>query len=295
MTIAACFGQAGWLFELCSHFRIQFLIVNILLLLLALFKKRFVIAVIAAFSACVNFVEVFNTDSGGFVVSPNVGPSIRALLFNLNSTNYRLDAVREFIKDSNPDVIVILELSETAIRILALQDLGYLYSVEKKFRDDKFGIGLYSKHKVLDSKIMTFGGLVPSIVATIDFDANPTMIVGSHPLPPISPKYYQARNRQLQELGSFIASQDILSKIVMMDMNTTPWSFVFDDFKTASGLRDSRNGFGIQSTWPTWIPLLWIPIDHVFVSESVKVVSRSVGPFLGSDHYPVIVDLIVEK
>ena len=118
-------------------------------------------------------------------------------------------------------------------------------------------------------------------------------MIGSHPLPPVNPEYLRARNRQLDDLARFVSSQESHAKIVMMDMNATPWSYVFKDFLENSGLRDSRRGFGVQPTWPTWMPLLWIPIDHVFVSEGIKIVSRKIGPSLGSDHYPVTVDFTV--
>jgi len=76
-------------------------------------------------------------------------------------------------------------------------------------------------------------------------------------------------------------------------MNGTPWSPFFKDFLLSSGLRDSREGFRLQPTWPTWFPPAWIPIDHALVSSSVVVHDRRVGPNVGSDHYPVIIDFSI--
>jgi hypothetical protein len=44
--------------------------------------------------------------------------------------------------------------------------------------------------------------------------------------------------------------------------------------------------------WPTWAPsFLRVPIDHIFVSSSWRVIDRRLGPMVGSDHLPVLVDL----
>jgi endonuclease/exonuclease/phosphatase (EEP) superfamily protein YafD len=56
-------------------------------------------------------------------------------------------------------------------------------------------------------------------------------------------------------------------------------------------LRDTRAGFGIQASWPTQIPPLGIPLDHCLVSPELVVLDRRLGPAVGSDHRPVILEL----
>ena len=42
-------------------------------------------------------------------------------------------------------------------------------------------------------------------------------------------------------------------------------------------------------TWPAFLPMpARIPIDHVMTGSGLRVVERTVGPDLGSDHRPVI-------
>ncbi|MEE8238524.1 MAG: endonuclease/exonuclease/phosphatase family protein, partial [Nitrososphaerales archaeon] len=81
--------------------------------------------------------------------------------------------------------------------------------------------------------------------------------------------------------------------LLLGDLNITPWSPIFKDFLRSTGLRDSREGFGLQPSWPTWFPPAWIPIDHVLVSSNVTVYDRKIERDIGSDHYPVIVDFSV--
>jgi endonuclease/exonuclease/phosphatase (EEP) superfamily protein YafD len=81
--------------------------------------------------------------------------------------------------------------------------------------------------------------------------------------------------------------------IVAGDFNATPFSPIFRKVIKISGLKDSREGFGWQPSWPTYVPLLWLPIDHILVSSEIQVHNRATGSFIGSDHYPVFADLSI--
>jgi endonuclease/exonuclease/phosphatase family metal-dependent hydrolase len=48
---------------------------------------------------------------------------------------------------------------------------------------------------------------------------------------------------------------------------------------------------GLQWSWPVGLWPLALPIDHCLVSEKVEVVDRWMGPDVGSDHYPLVVDV----
>jgi endonuclease/exonuclease/phosphatase family metal-dependent hydrolase len=61
------------------------------------------------------------------------------------------------------------------------------------------------------------------------------------------------------------------------------------------GLRDSREGFGLQNSWPAYWPWLSITIDHCLVSRDIRLIDRKVGPDIGSDHYPVLVEVGIQN
>ena len=61
----------------------------------------------------------------------------------------------------------------------------------------------------------------------------------------------------------------------------------------ATGLKDARRGFGLDPSWPTFLPLLGIPIDHVAVSDEFLVTDHRKLPAFGSDHFPVIAELVL--
>ncbi|MBU4198871.1 MAG: hypothetical protein KKG09_02950 [Verrucomicrobia bacterium] len=78
-------------------------------------------------------------------------------------------------------------------------------------------------------------------------------------------------------------------------MNVSPWSSHFRRLLRESGLQDSAQGRGVQPTWPTFSPLLLIPIDHCLHSPQIAIFKKQAGPSVGSDHYPVIVDFLIKQ
>lgn len=87
------------------------------------------------------------------------------------------------------------------------------------------------------------------------------------------------------------------------DLNITMWSPYYKRFARQTGLRNARQGFGILPSWPTKETysqispalslLLAIPIDHCLISPEIKVLNIRTGPNVGSDHRPVITDLLI--
>jgi endonuclease/exonuclease/phosphatase (EEP) superfamily protein YafD len=76
--------------------------------------------------------------------------------------------------------------------------------------------------------------------------------------------------------------------IVAGDFNLTPFSAKLTKFAFATGLKRHAT---LLATWPgdKFRPVFLI--DHVFSSREFYSVNVTVGPFLGSDHRPVIADI----
>ena len=90
---------------------------------------------------------------------------------------------------------------------------------------------------------------------------------------PASPRRAAARNQELRELAARSAAVDG-PLVVAGDFNITPYSPYFVDWLAASGLTDSRRGRTLSVSWPTTLPWLGIPIDHVAVNDGFTIVSH---------------------
>jgi endonuclease/exonuclease/phosphatase (EEP) superfamily protein YafD len=88
-----------------------------------------------------------------------------------------------------------------------------------------------------------------------------------------------------------LVAQETMPVIVIGDFNATPWSYAFKDFSSETGLVNSQNGYGLDATWPSTFPVTLVPLDHMLHSDSLTTVTRKVGPDLGSDHLPLLVEV----
>ena len=69
----------------------------------------------------------------------------------------------------------------------------------------------------------------------------------------------------------------------------TPWTHRLKGFTEATGLQHFNT---VLPTWPArsrGVPPF--PIDNVFASTHFAKIAISAGPWLGSDHRPVIADI----
>lgn len=233
----------------------------------------------------------------GFIFLPSQQPPpgkkvIEVMSYNVLGHNMRQAEVVSLIKEVDPDVLMVLEYSRNWHRKLGPLYDAYPHRVLKP-RWHGFGIAFFSKYPISHSEIVQ---LVedktdnPSIVATVDFGGQEIRFAGLHSLSPTTHYRFGIRNQQFRELAEHVAKKQVPT-VVVGDFNCTPWSAFLKDFVKTTGYRDSRQGFGYQVSWPVAYPLLRIPIDHAFVSESIHVHSRRIGNSVGSDHLPIILEI----
>jgi endonuclease/exonuclease/phosphatase (EEP) superfamily protein YafD len=285
-------GRWYWALDLLSHFRTQYFWCLIASLLFYLLCKRYKTAAATAAFALLNLVLVASVYMGGST-PPAGAKTYRALAFNVNTANRSHQAVVDYIRKQNPDVVVLMELNETWMR--NLKDLFADYPlIKSSVREDNFGIALLSRLPVGESKIKYFGEAgVPTIMAEVGVGDTTMTLVAVHSVPPFGAKMASMRDQHLELMGQYIgkANGEVL---LLGDLNLTPWSPHFSDLLESAQLRDSRCGFGVQNSWPSRLFLLRIPIDHCLSSSGIAIHNRSIGPNLSSDHFPVVVDFSIQ-
>jgi endonuclease/exonuclease/phosphatase (EEP) superfamily protein YafD len=156
-----------------------------------------------------------------------------------------------------------------------------------------FGIMLLTRLPVKTVEVVRLrpDGL-PVIVACLHCDGQLVTVICAHPLSPTYPKRLRLRNELLAALAEFTGT---LTGPVMLlgDLNTTSWNPAFRDLLRMSGLRDTRLGLGLQTSWPAGVPLIGITLDHCLVSAAISIRGRALGPQVGSDHAPVVIDCTI--
>jgi len=84
--------------------------------------------------------------------------------------------------------------------------------------------------------------------------------------------------------------------IIAGDLNVSMWSPFYRSLIKQSGLHNARQGFGIlpsQSGIAPQFAILSAPIDHCLVSSDIQVENFRLGSNIGSDHLPIIADLLI--
>ncbi len=292
-TLTGFAARLWWLFELASHFRVQYALALGFGTLALLAWRRYRWAVVFAVFALVNAATLAPRLLTEVKAGVNANhPAFRALLANVHSNNRDHDRIRRMLVEVNPDFIVLLEV--TPWLIAQLTDLAnrYPYRIVEP-REDNFGMAVYSRLPLLNAVVIQIGPAgLPLIRADLESGGHRFTLFGAHPPPPIGANMAQDRNDQLTDLARLVqeARQPTL---LLGDLNLSPWSPYFTQLLADAGLQDSAARRGIQASWPAfWLPLR-IPIDHALYSAGIQIRHRELGPAIGSDHYPVIVDFQV--
>jgi endonuclease/exonuclease/phosphatase (EEP) superfamily protein YafD len=214
------------------------------------------------------------------------------LVFNVHTESSSFAAARRLIEDTRPDVIGLVEVDRRWLEALAPSLTGYAGRLEAT-RSDNFGVALYTRWP-LSGAIQHFASELPAAVAHLAFNGAELDVVLIHPPPPVSGRALAAQIAQLDAVAERV--HQIPGPVVVMgDYNATPWSQPFLRLVTRSGLCDSRAGNGLAASYPAASAALRIPIDHALITCSIGVADRRVERDVGSDHLPVIIDLVVPK
>ena len=291
-TVAGFFGRNGWLCELASHFRSQYFVLLTASALLFFAAHRASEAILAGLFALINascLIPLYARNPADH----DAHRTFRACVINVNAVSRAYGKVLDYLRTIDPDFLVLVEVTDAWTR--ALQTLRTTHPFWHGLSsDDGYGIALISRLSVTHVEIRTIGAAgFPSLIARLDLNGQPLTLIGTHPPAPSSRTRLRFRNDQLAALAQFVRTQES-SVMILGDLNTTCWSPFFRDLLRQSGLRDSQRGYGVQPTWPTAFPPLGIPIDHCLVSPRLTIHHRSVGPSLGSDHYPVVIEFSLE-
>lgn len=280
--------------ELAVNFQVQWFAGLIAAGLILLRYRHWWLALINLLASAVCLVGIASV----YFPDPNNPPPapsgrLRVMSYNVLVHNRQQAAVLTEIRRHDPDVLVIIEY--TPFWKQALQELkqDYPHALEEP-RGHGFGIALFSKRPLGQPQSvrgMPAAGEMPALQATVDFGGRPLEIVGVHLINPLGNDQLALRDRQFEVLAGELAAAPV-ERVVAGDFNCTTWSPDMREFLARTGLRDSRQGFGLRPSWhPAGMPFLEIPIDHALVSRGLSVLDRRVGNQAGSDHRPVIVDL----
>ena len=286
------FAKWYWLPDLAVNFRVQVAMLTGFFFILCLISRKFLLVTCSLFALIVNTAPLLNYAMPKTLTPVGLigrGFSLRIMSVNVLTENERYDRFVELVKRRDPDIIAVLEVNQIWGSELAELVDGYPH--QKIFpREDNFGIGILSKFPFSDFKLID--GLEngpPLIHCKLSVNEAPYELIAVHPIPPLSPKYFKQRNRQLISAAKLFEQPH--GRIMLGDFNMTPWSPAFKEILAAGDLKDSSKNRSIFSTWyPAGQSLVGLKIDHILVSSDFNVGDFRVSKDFGSDHRAVLVE-----
>ena len=293
-TVLAFAGPLHWWVDLFSQFRAQYILILAALAPLLLLGRRWKAGVIAGLAIVANLAVVLphTVPSSGVPRVGGHGSPVRLVSLNVLQGNQKYAEVERFLRETNADVAVFQEVTpDWADALRGLSDL-YPHQLPRGRKDSK-GAALLSKRPVgrLVFEELPGRGPIGAIIAEIEGEV-PFTILGIHSHKPTSAGGAESQRIYFDWLAEKCRAENAGGRpvVLMGDFNSAPWSTAFRQFASRTHLRDTSRGVIFGATWSFYHPQRLL-IDHAFVSPEWWVLGRAVGPDVGSDHRPLIIDL----
>ncbi|QDT11928.1 endonuclease/exonuclease/phosphatase family protein [Planctomycetes bacterium K23_9] len=219
--------------------------------------------------------------------------TIRMVMTNVEMENDDYALWITTITEEDPDIVLVVEIDDAWVQATKEFASRYPYRIIHP-QDNWYGMMILSRLPIIDHQIRHLVQKdVPSIDAKLQMDDG-TMIrfVGVHPRPPepIRDNDATARDAELTLWGSELA--DAQGPVIIGgDLNDVAWSQTTRLFLRTSELLDPRRGRGFFNSFHANHWFLRFPLDHIFHSPHFTVSRVERLGFVGSDHFPILIDL----
>ena len=221
-------------------------------------------------------------------------PLITLLASNVEMENTDHAKVADLILREDPDVLLLMETDETWQ--VALDDVLQTYPT-------------VIAHPLSNHYGMIFATRLAAPIAKTEFladDETPALLaelvsqdgkhfhfIGLHPRPPVPGKDTEERDEQIKTAATLTRNSD-LPVVAMGDFNDVAWAWSTTRFKHHGQFLDPRVGRGMMSSFDSRRPLLRFPIDQLFLTKGIRLVSYSLCDDVGSDHFPLKARICIE-
>jgi endonuclease/exonuclease/phosphatase (EEP) superfamily protein YafD len=253
-------------------------------------------------------------------LSDNARPT-KVISINIEHLFLGDKVLQAFLEKENADVVVIQEtlwwLQERRWERLGLPAGG---AGKNGFPDylkvgELGSLAVYSRFPIIKEETRIIEGTLPPganvyynadrelLSLTLDTTGDdPLHLLVIHPDSPRSKSRWKNKRRYFDEVDRIV--EDLKARndgniLAIGDWNSAPWSGRFQETLSKTGLKTAYpDGWPQTTRFFFDYRLHWIlgaPVDQFGVSEDIRVTDVSLGPHIGSDHLPLIVELALPE
>jgi endonuclease/exonuclease/phosphatase (EEP) superfamily protein YafD len=220
--------------------------------------------------------------------------SIKILQFNILFKNNDFAKSIPWIIKQNADIVVLQEVNESRAAELDELKKHYKWSrVKTNNRREAFGMAIFSNVPVNKFDYIAINDGWNNYTRTELLISNIKLnLYELHTTPPVSKHFYEQRNIGMSLLADTLREDKTPHRLLLGDLNSTIYSPNFQNIITQADLHHAQQGYNMEGSWPSMLPsFLRIGIDQMLASKQIKIESRVIAPYKGSDHLPVITNV----
>ena len=267
IIIMTIFWNMFFLFDLFSHFYLQYFCIATLILILTIFlrhKNSFIYISILCLFIVFKVTPVFTS-----------ADTVEKVDIYYINANYYINNSQQLVDDIQkyqPRYIAVVELNaslEEEIKEIIGTKNNYIH------REGVLSYGLFTNEEVIAYEKK---GTQYPFWKFVTWDGVFFLI---HPLPPMSRELTYLQQENFQEIRDEYERSSSQKKFIIWDFNSSPYSKIFLKY-----FRDLD--YKILYTWQRW-NWMSIPIDHIlWPKEYFSVTTNDLD---ASDHSPLLIDL----
>ena len=220
--------------------------------------------------------------------------TFRLLMANVMLENTDASRLLALIRECDPDLVLAVEINTAWQKALSPLHETYPHRVEQP-QENYYGLVLFSRFPLIDPKVeFLMQDDIPSVRTAFDLPGGERIYLhGLHPRPPepVRDQDSTPRDAELVAVGRAIRAAGDRPTVVAGDLNDVAWSPTTELFVRLSGLLDPRVGRGFYNSFHADKVYMRYPLDHVFHSHHFTLTDLRCLPHIGSDHFPVLIEL----
>ena len=215
------------------------------------------------------------------------GPQLSLLAANVLMENDEHDRLIALIEEVDPDVLFLMETNARWADALG-DTLSQFSTVLSYPLENHYGLIFASKLDVESADtVFLADDETPTLLAELRApDGRGFHFIGMHPRPPVPGNDTAERDAQIRRAAT-LTMRSRLPVISMGDFNDVAWSRTAKLFKENGNFRDPRVGRGMLTSFDAKHPILRFPIDQLYVTSGIDLVSFERMRPVGSDHFPM--------